>query len=138
MNLPLSIAFTESHKVWGCHVFIFICFYAYFDFFFYFFCDLLVIQKCVVWLPYVCIFNSFFLQLTSNLTALWSEKMLGMVSIFLNLSRLDLRPPMRSILEKVLCVLEKKMKFIVLGEMSYRYQLGLTGPLYHLKFVFPC
>ena len=28
------------------------------------------------------------------------------------------------------------MKFIVLGEMSYRYQLGLTGPLYHLEFVF--
>ena len=27
------------------------------------------------------------------------------------------------------------MKFIVLGEMSYRYQLGLTGLLYHLKFV---
>ena len=24
------------------------------------------------------------------------------------------------------------------GEMSYRYQLGLTGSLYHLKFVFPC
>ena len=23
-------------------------------------------------------------------------------------------------------------------EMSYRYQLGLTGPLHHLKFVFPC
>ena len=24
------------------------------------------------------------------------------------------------------------------GEMSYRYQLGLTVLLYHLKFVFPC
>ena len=23
-------------------------------------------------------------------------------------------------------------------EMSYRYQLGLTGLLYHLNFVFPC
>ena len=33
---------------------------------------------------------------------------------------------MLSILEKVLCVLEKKVKFIVWGEMSYRYQLGLT------------
>ena len=22
--------------------------------------------------------------------------------------------------------------------VKYRYQLGLTGPLYHLKFVFPC
>ena len=32
----------------GCHVFIFICFYAYFDFLFYFFHDLLVIEKCAV------------------------------------------------------------------------------------------
>ena len=24
------------------------------------------------------------------------------------------------------------------GEMSYKYQLGLTGPLYHLKCVSPC
>ena len=35
-------------------------------------------------------------------------------------------------------VLEKKVKFIDLGEMPYRYQLGLTGLSYHLKFVFPC
>ena len=33
-------------------------------------------------------------QLRSNLTALWSEKMLGMISIFLNLPRLDLWPRM--------------------------------------------
>ena len=30
----------------------------------------------------------------SNLTAFWSEKMLGMISIFLNLPRLDLWPRM--------------------------------------------
>ena len=66
MNLPLSTAFTESLG-FGFHVFIFICFYAYFDFF----CDLLVIQKRVVYPPYVCIFNSFIPQeLTSNLTSL--------------------------------------------------------------------
>ena len=46
-------------QVLGCCVFIFICFYAYFDFFFDFFCDLLVIQQCVVQPPYVGIFNSF-------------------------------------------------------------------------------
>ena len=27
---------------------------------------------------------------------------------------------------------------IAFSEMSCRYQLDLTGPLYHLKFVFPC
>ena len=64
-------------QVLACCVFIFICFYAYFDFLFDFFHDLLVIQKRVIWPPYVCIFNSFFfsscswhliLPLTSNLT----------------------------------------------------------------------
>ena len=48
----------------GCCVFIFIHFYANFDFFFDFFCDLLVIQqrviqRRVVQPPYVGIFNSF-------------------------------------------------------------------------------
>ena len=64
--------------------------------------------------------------------------MLGMISIVLNLPRLDLWPRMGSIHEKVPCALEKKVKFIVFGEMSYRYQLGLTSLMYHLKFVFPC
>ena len=41
--------------------------------------------------------------------------MLGMISIFLNLPKLDLWLRMWSILEKVPCVLEKKVKFIVLG-----------------------
>ena len=36
----VKITFQISIQVLGCHVFIFICFYAYFDFFFYFFCDL--------------------------------------------------------------------------------------------------
>ena len=48
-----------TEQVLGCCVFIFICFYAYFDFFFDFFHDLLVIQKRVVQPPYAGIFNSF-------------------------------------------------------------------------------
>ena len=66
---------------------------------------------------YVGIFNSFspIFLLSTNLTALWSQKMLGMISIFLNLSRLDLWPRMWPILEKVPCVLEKKVKFIIWG-----------------------
>ena len=84
-------------------------------FFFYFFCDLLVIQQIVVQLPYVGIFNSFSPVIKTNLTALWSEKMLEMISIFLRLPRLDLWPRMFSILEKVSRELEKKVKFINLG-----------------------
>ena len=41
------------------YVFIFTHFYVYIDFFFDFFCDLLVIQQRVVQLPYVGILNSF-------------------------------------------------------------------------------
>ena len=50
-TFPLH-CFYNVPRVWGCF-FIFIGFYAYFDFFFDFFCDLLVIQKCVVQSPYV-------------------------------------------------------------------------------------
>ena len=39
--------------------------------------------------------------------------------------------------ESSMCTWEKD-EFIFGGEMSFRYQLGLTGLLYHLKFVFPC
>ena len=67
MNLPLSTAFMVSHRFWVVvfssfgegNVFIFICFCAYFDFFFDFFCDLLVIQQRVVQPRYVGLFNSF-------------------------------------------------------------------------------
>ena len=40
--------------------------------------------------------------------------MISIIIIFFNLLRLDLWPRMWSIMENVLCVLEKKMKFIVL------------------------
>ena len=59
MNLPLSTAFTVSHRFWvvvsefsfvSMHILI-----SFFDFL----CDLLVIQKRVVQPPYVGIFNSF-------------------------------------------------------------------------------
>ena len=58
VNFPRSTAFSVP-QVLGCCVFIFISFYAYFDFFFDFFCDLLVIQQRVVQPPYVGIFNSY-------------------------------------------------------------------------------
>ena len=59
-ELSSKHCFYSVPQVLGCCVFIFIHFYAYFDFFFYFFCDLLVIQKRVVQPPYVGIFNIFF------------------------------------------------------------------------------
>ena len=50
-----SILIRIIPQVLGCCVFIFIRFYANFDFF----CDLLVIPQHVVQLPYVGIYNSF-------------------------------------------------------------------------------
>ena len=47
MNFPLSTAFYSVPQVLGFCVFIFICFYAYFDFFFDFFCDLLVTKETI-------------------------------------------------------------------------------------------
>ena len=47
LNLPLSTAFTESHRFWVV-VFTFSFISMHILNFFYFFCDLLVIQKCVV------------------------------------------------------------------------------------------
>ena len=40
--------------------------------------------------------------------------------------------------ESSMCTWEKGEIDFLGGEMSYRYQLGLAGPLCHLKFVFPC
>ena len=70
MNLPLSSAFTGSHRFWvvvfsfsfiSMHILIF---------FFDFFCDLLVIQQHVVQPPYVGVFNSFSPVLFSSVQSL--------------------------------------------------------------------
>ena len=60
-------------------------------------------------------FGFFPLGLVSSFSPLWSEKMLDMISIFLNLLRLALRPIMWSIFEKVPCTLEKNVYFVSLG-----------------------
>ena len=52
---------------------------------------------------------------TLLLIVLWSEKMLDMISIFLNLLRFDLSPKIWSILENVSCALEKTVYSSALG-----------------------
>ena len=53
--------------------------------------------------------------LVSSFSPLCSEKMLDMITIFLNLLRLALRPIMWSIFEKVPWTLEKNVHFASLG-----------------------
>ena len=56
------------------------------------------------------VFVSLFLSLyISSFVPLWSEKLVGRISIFWNLLRLFLWPSMWSILENVLWALEKNM-----------------------------
>ena len=76
---------------------------------FYFFSNLLVIRNMLFNLHVFVFLPGFFLLLISSLIALWSEKMLDAISIFLNLLRFDLCPKMWSILENVPCALEKKV-----------------------------
>ena len=111
----LSTAFTESHRFWVVvFSFSFVSMHIFISF---------LISSVICWLFRSVLFSLhmfvflivFSPQLTSNFTALWSEKMLWMILIFLNLSRLGLWARMWSILENVPCALEKKVKFIVLG-----------------------
>ena len=59
MNFPLRTAFTVSHRFWVVvFSFLFVSMHILISFF-YFFCDLLVIQQHVLQPPYGGIFNSF-------------------------------------------------------------------------------
>ena len=81
MNLPLSIAFTVSHRFGVVFSFSFVSMYILISFF---------ISSVICWLFSSVLVNLhmlellivFLLLLTSNLIALWSKKMPGMISIF--------------------------------------------------------
>ena len=57
----------------------------------------------------------FSLRFVSSFSPLWSEKMLDMISFFLNLLRLVLCPIMWSVFENVPCAFEKNVYFASLG-----------------------
>lgn len=83
-------------------------------------------------------FAVFFWLLTSSHIAFWSEKILDMVSILLNLPRLDLWPRRGSVLEGVLCALEKNVYSSALGGTFYKCLLGPSGLMRHPGPVSPC
>ena len=62
-------------------------------------------------------FSFLFLLLISSFMPLWSQKMLKIICILLNLLRLVLCPSMWSILEYVPCALEKNVYSVVFGGM---------------------
>ena len=115
MNFPLRTAFALSYRVW-----IVVSSFSF------------VSRKCLIsslilFLTY-SLFNSmlfslhdfecfggFSLGLVSSFKHLWSEKMLDMISIFLNLLSLVLCPIMWSIFESVPCAFQKNIYFAFWG-----------------------
>ena len=110
------------------YIFIVVCLYVLFYFLFNFFSDPL--GSTLFSLEVFVCFAVFSLQLISSL---WSEKMLGMISIFLNLLKLDIWPKIGSVLENVLCVPENNVYSAAFGWMFYKYQLNLCGLMLSFK-----
>ena len=115
MNFPLRTAFSVSHRFW-----IVVSSFSFVSRNF-------LLSSLVSFLTH-SLFNSvlfnlhdfecfgvFSLWFVSNFSLLWSEKMLDMTSIFLNLLRLVLCPIMWSIFENVPYAFEKNVYFAYLG-----------------------
>ena len=138
MNLPLTTSFTESYRFWvNVFSFSFISMHSLISFF---------ISSVICWLFRSALFSfRIFLflilfppWLTSNLTALWSEKMFEMISIFFLIYQGKIYSPERDLSLRIICVhLRKWWNPLFWSAMPCRYQLCPTGLMYHLKLVFP-
>ena len=109
MNFPLRTAFAASHRL--CMVVFSVSFASrYFkissliSFLIHWFFSNMLFSLHVIFF-----FSFLFLWLISSFMSLWSEKMLEIIPILLNLLRLVLCPSMWSVLENVPCVLEKNV-----------------------------
>ena len=71
----------------------------------------------------------------SSLIAMWSEKMLDMISVFLHLLRFDLSPKMWSIMGMFHMHLRRWCIFLHLDGMFWRYQWDPSHLMYHLRLV---
>ena len=115
MNFPLRAAFAVSHRFW-----VVVSSFSFVS-------RKFLISSLISFLTY-SLFNSmlfslhdfecfvfFFLRFVSSSSPSWSEKMLDMISIFLNLLKLVFCPIMWSIFENVPCAFEKNVHFASLG-----------------------
>ena len=76
----------------------------------------------------IVLFSFLFLCLISSFMLLWSEKMLEIISVLLNLLRLVLCSSMWSVLENIPCTLEKNVYAgFFFGCNVLKYQLSLTS-----------
>ena len=115
MNFPLRTAFAVSHMFWVVvSSFSFVSRNYLISSLFSFLTHSLFNIMLFILHDFEC-FGFLPLALVSSFRPLWSEKMLDMISIFLNLLRLALCPIMWSIFENVPCTLEKNVYFASLG-----------------------
>lgn len=136
MNFPLITAFTTSHRFWYVmFLFLFAAWYFYFIFDFFF--DPLVVRECVGLFPHFYKFSSFPLVISFQFCATVAKKTLGMISIFLNLLRLIVWYFIWSILENVLCILEKNVHSTFSIWMVYICFLGLFDLKSGSSLMFP-
>ena len=108
IKVALRPAFAASHRFWVVEFSLSFVSRIFFYFLFDFFSNLLL-RNVLLNLHVFVFLVVFFLYLISSLTALWSDKMLDTISIFLNLLRFDLWPKMWSLLDNVPHALEKKV-----------------------------
>ena len=119
MNFPLRTALAVTHSFF----FFFLMVVFSLSFVSRYFLISIFISLLIYWLfsnflfsLHVIAFSSFFpLWLISSSVPLWSEKMLEVISVLLNLSRLVLCPSMWSVLEKVPCALKKNIYSVSFG-----------------------
>lgn len=83
-------------------------------------------------------FPNFFVIRISNFILLWSENILCMVSILLNLLKVVLWPRVRSVLENVSCILRRVCILQLLGRMFYWYLSFRSSWFIVISLLVPC
>ena len=125
MNFPLRTAFAVSYRFWiVVSSFSFVSRNFLISSLISFLTHSLFNSILFILYKYEC-FGVFSLRFVSSFNPLRSEKMLDIISIFLNLLRLVLCPIMWSIFENVPCTFEKNVYFACLGwKALFIYQLS--------------
>ena len=128
INFPLSTAFATSHRFLVYH-FIFIFLQQYLI-------SLTqeLLSEASFSLQIFLIFTAFSLKLNCIFTLLWSEKMLDMIAISLNLLRLILWPSIWSIPENVPCALKKNMYSVFGWNILFKKSSSLVLSLLQGKY----
>ena len=115
MNFPLRTAFAVSHRFWVVvSSFSFVSRNFLISFLIPFLTDSLFNSMLFNLHEFECL-GFFPLRLVSSFKPFWYEKMLDLISIFLNFLRLVLCTIMWSISENVACAFEKNVYFASLG-----------------------